>query len=640
MQLLYVWIEEYKNIKKQGFNFSSEFLFEYDDKNGELTIKNNPNYIKNFFEDNISNVTAIVGKNGSGKSSITNFPKLKRNNNVKGFVLFIEGDDNIEKQQIYYDDFNNNNLQERYNIICNKKIIYKQYFNQDNYIYYSNTFNSEKVLKNLIEKFIPSFEDISLDYLLVNNGFHIGEENNLISIFKSFNIIIYMNFLKNYQNKIPFNLPQEIKIEPLIFIRLQEFKTIKTQENSKIHDNIITKYYKDIEINKTPVDLLLKQIYWSVFFYFSYIMEKTSHVVLFNIENISLKNNSIEILLIELLKKSIKDYSSTLNYLKYYYNSILIFFEDLKLFLYKNQENCVIYKEINVPHAYIMVLVNNNDTQKIIDNYINTINYKQNEKNKENNVLVFPFSSGFLSFDWQNLSFGQKAYLELFSRFNYAKNKLEKANILQKKDSLTLFIDEGEIGFHPEWQREYLHNLITILPKIFEGKKLQIILTSHSPFVISDLPKENVIFLDTYKEESKDKKEGEEGYIKGDIEVKNGLQKAGNCKVVKGIEKEQTFGANIHTLLSDGFFMEGGLMGEFANNKIKEVINWIKDKREDKKEEIQKIIKMIGEDVLRMSLSEYFMKQFRHKINQISLEDREQELLNELEEIRKRKNQS
>ena len=85
MELVYLWVEDYKNIKKQGFNFSPrfecEFHYEYEkyiDKDGKekerlidnckLEIKPKE-HIENFFGDNI-NVTAIVGKNGSGKSSI------------------------------------------------------------------------------------------------------------------------------------------------------------------------------------------------------------------------------------------------------------------------------------------------------------------------------------------------------------------------------------------------------------------------------------------------------------------------------------------------------------------------------------------------------------------------------------------
>jgi AAA15 family ATPase/GTPase len=60
MELVYLWVEDYKNIKKQGFNFSPQFHCEYNDENGD--------YIPDFFGKNI-NVTTIVGRNGSGKSS-------------------------------------------------------------------------------------------------------------------------------------------------------------------------------------------------------------------------------------------------------------------------------------------------------------------------------------------------------------------------------------------------------------------------------------------------------------------------------------------------------------------------------------------------------------------------------------------
>lgn len=84
MELVYLWVEEYKNIRNQGFNFSPRFECEYRD--GNLTIcdkkkkecKDNE-YLKNFFGNNI-NITAIVGENGSGKSSILEALYLIPNN--------------------------------------------------------------------------------------------------------------------------------------------------------------------------------------------------------------------------------------------------------------------------------------------------------------------------------------------------------------------------------------------------------------------------------------------------------------------------------------------------------------------------------------------------------------------------------
>ena len=48
MELVYLWVENYKNIKEQGFNFSPRFRCEYDKDTSELTIKKNKNYIDGF----------------------------------------------------------------------------------------------------------------------------------------------------------------------------------------------------------------------------------------------------------------------------------------------------------------------------------------------------------------------------------------------------------------------------------------------------------------------------------------------------------------------------------------------------------------------------------------------------------------
>ena len=68
MELVYLWVDSYKNIEKQGFNFSPKFECKYDDKNKKITINKKGGYIS-IFPDNI-NITAIVGENGSGKSNV------------------------------------------------------------------------------------------------------------------------------------------------------------------------------------------------------------------------------------------------------------------------------------------------------------------------------------------------------------------------------------------------------------------------------------------------------------------------------------------------------------------------------------------------------------------------------------------
>jgi len=87
MELVYLWVEKYKNIENQGFNFSSKFRCSYDKEKNELIIEENKNNISDIlFPENI-NVTAIVGKNGSGKSSILELISDYKNLN-NNFLVF------------------------------------------------------------------------------------------------------------------------------------------------------------------------------------------------------------------------------------------------------------------------------------------------------------------------------------------------------------------------------------------------------------------------------------------------------------------------------------------------------------------------------------------------------------------------
>jgi len=53
MELIYLWVEKYKNIEKQGFNFSPKFECSYDEGSKELTI-DEKEHLKNFFGENIN----------------------------------------------------------------------------------------------------------------------------------------------------------------------------------------------------------------------------------------------------------------------------------------------------------------------------------------------------------------------------------------------------------------------------------------------------------------------------------------------------------------------------------------------------------------------------------------------------------
>ena len=233
----------------------------------------------------------------------------------------------------------------------------------------------------------------------------------------------------------------------------------------------------------------------------------------------------------------------------------------------------------------------------------------------------------YLKFDWAanndfrtesnnlelfKLSSGEQTFLNFFGRiWDVYTNKLSSIS------NSILLIDEGELTLHPQWQKEFTYNLVQLLNHLpnIKNKTIQVILTSHSPLILSDFPSDNVIFLEKDKE-------------------------TGFCKVVSGTQK-QTFGANIHTLLADSFFLQDGTIGTFAMRKIEELIDEIKAIQEltTQKElkEIEAKIKLIGEPLLKRKIHTYFKKQSEIPQQRISLDQQialTQERLKKLQEER------
>lgn len=197
----------------------------------------------------------------------------------------------------------------------------------------------------------------------------------------------------------------------------------------------------------------------------------------------------------------------------------------------------------------------------------------------------------FLTFSW-GLSSGENNLLRLFTKIRYLVdgpvsgisykgqsqrkegmfNRFDKS-LDQKRidqtdnsefeeqvcDTLLLLFDEADLTYHPEWQRQLVAILTAFLPKMItdpydnesfnsgEGcKDIQIIMTSHSPLMLGDFPAGNVIYLNKY-----------EGITK--------IDESGSVN---------TFGQNLYTILKDSFYLERTI-GEFAHKKITSVIEFI-----------------------------------------------------------------
>ncbi|MGY0372657.1 hypothetical protein [Clostridium sp. JNZ J1-5] len=148
-----------------------------------------------------------------------------------------------------------------------------------------------------------------------------------------------------------------------------------------------------------------------------------------------------------------------------------------KIIFFKNNNLNIMYNKKHTTGSLRELLFKMRISEDVEEYYIEFFKAYRNLISLEGEIL------NIIQFDWYDMSSGEKAMLNIFSRF------YSITNLLREKDKeLIILIDEGESYFHPEWQRIYLNLLLTEFPKIFKNKNIQIILSSNSPFVVSDLP--------------------------------------------------------------------------------------------------------------------------------------------------------
>lgn len=69
MELIYLYIKKYGDfIENQGFSFSNKF--EVKMENNCLLVNKKQDYLKDFYGKKITNISVLVGQNGSGKTTI------------------------------------------------------------------------------------------------------------------------------------------------------------------------------------------------------------------------------------------------------------------------------------------------------------------------------------------------------------------------------------------------------------------------------------------------------------------------------------------------------------------------------------------------------------------------------------------
>ncbi|HET6989964.1 MAG TPA: AAA family ATPase [Bacteroidia bacterium] len=631
MVIHYIWCKNFNHLKEKGINFSSKYFITFKHSivdsfvKGVLTIKLNPNYIHNFFEkENVKDVTAIIGKNGSGKTTVLEYIKshfplgLEANvvSELAVYSLFNEDGEEIDltvihpsNWQIEFDDpMKLFEKKEKYS--DDDTFRFNSKLGDADYIYYTYnlTFNEELLnwegLKNistsalLVEERRRAIEerwrhgDIEATDAFTNDLFYFSGNE----IAKGLQLLI-----SEYKKDIPFTPPNSLTISISTLDRTY-FKKNQKAKNSDLND----KNVKTNDENKDVMECILE-------------LEKLKQNELVQSKR-ALDGIYISTLLNYLVTE--RKYSSfppshTFSYLKLDQNEsvkdfVLRFFKEIKIIRYPTTTKL----SEDVPKFFELVEKMIEEKQLIPRSIRNTNDFTYSLQITKESTEAFNLFlklylrvkglTTFFDFRWRNLSTGEQSYLSFMSRFYHLKNHAIQHEDLKK--NLIIMIDEGDVGYHPEWQRIFFKKTLDFLSSLFAGHNLQLIFTANAPFITSDLPKANVVFIE--------KKEN------GSVIIHD-----------KENNKLETFGSNIHTLYSDAFYMNGALIGEFAKNKIDTIIQFLRnDEQKQPNEEYKKTIELIGEPILRRKLQSMWSEKY-------GPDEEMQMLLKRIEEIKKTKRQ-
>lgn len=635
MELIFIYIGGSADdfIRNQGFNFSSNYNFDVllCDERYELRQKECRGVLpENFFDNSscITNITAIVGENGSGKTTLLN--KLARD--YLGVRKIKYEQENADFDDEYARDVFISVYRENNELICYHNVERFTNFTgiRDICLINGSEQSAEMVRNNTG---IRSVSVISL-----TNGKY-NAWNGIVSDKSIDKIQLDINSLDDLKHMFYDGRRKKIKIGQ--FYQYQDIiqRCRKTRDFQQVLDLIYLHYMKEKEngilAQNINGNLTVRFVLFTKYFYdkyggienageyLSYLKRcyDTVKRLLLNFDVQLLDQDIFCSLYINFLfelhtyaqvdefdkGKDIRNKQVLLRYLK----------ESIDILFKKKDENAEFFSELlNEIQEYEQCLAQ----CRMLPNSLSVslakyTAYKEIEYGSGSYYEIlrlvrksalerkYSFVLKYIDISGPKLASGERALLNFFSwlyiapYFRCIDTSLETG----LRDNILLLIDEIDIYCHPLWQQKLIYYLIEETRNLFSGKKVQIVFTTHSPIVLSDMPQKNVIYL---------------------------TKKNGKCVIDHKMQDTKTFGANIFKLFNDAFFLgERGQTGEFSKNKIRTIIDTVKPRQgqngnviypelsEKESEELKEEISLIGEPIIRDKLYEMLDKCRYRKLN-------------------------
>jgi hypothetical protein len=199
------------------------------------------------------------------------------------------------------------------------------------------------------------------------------------------------------------------------------------------------------------------------------------------------------------------------------------------------------------------------ESQNILENFrtiLKVEDLRTNEYTLDGKQLValqkLPYRQ-FSNISLKGLSAGGNALITQFSQIEAQLRR--RKHRLKKFKNLLLLIDEGDIFLHLSWQQKYVQFLDKYISKIREKsvfETIQVILTTHSPVLMSDFPKDCIIKLDDSSQANPP-----------DLSLENSNDDTPQEEIV-------SFGAPLQTIINKTG--NSGTLGHFAADFMKKLV--------------------------------------------------------------------
>lgn len=612
-KLLFMYVEKARGFRQQEFNFSTGENFQVKRKEGSFFLNWKKEECRKklpegFWKPNIMEISLLIGENGSGKTTVMQmichwieqlsrgyFPQEEgllvfREDDTYGYVGFSGG----RKKRV---SINNPKLTP-----YSEKML-MTYFRDVKLVYFSNTMTdlnleNSKILANhsMPQRLKEAWKE---------SGF-LNED--IIADYKRYELKRRYEGKKVYNKQINSMLDEksaltyvQLKIDHSTFDELEELLPQQYQDVGQILSELWEGYFTNIneEIENLIVELLRtvfigiikKMIKWET----NYTITGEQGVT------VGILGQML------LTEKRVGE------------NSILVGGEWIRSFLknllYEWREGYLQNKNITLPyHSWT------DNISDYMDSFLKMIlSYLDNEvllNNEQIELMLADEKKSILQIrlDEQNADEFERFweayekitfYVEnICLEWNASSGEANRASlyailseISEDSNYIWFLLDEPDNTFHLEWKRHLMEEFVDICGG--QDKMIQAWISTHSPIMLSDVPGTSVIYLKAVRDD--------DGKIIG--------------KQVCERPFIDTFGQNIYVLFNHAFFLENGVIGTFANGKILEALQTLKNVEErlrnqqnkdmnyqDDIKRCEMLIDLVAEPVFKKYMQQYLLK--------------------------------